>query len=191
MIFLSVDLQREFTEKSGKFTIFGEYRDFITSVFVPYLSLKEEKVLQIISDYRLPRLNGSCSYCIPGTDGYGSILHPKIVKSTWVKASRNPVWIRRNSLPLQLPQAHPDLFSDWLENECPLDKTVVLLGVALECCVFTTIQELYFRGYKIYVLSEAVECTDGTQDSKHFFFDKILPLWGEVVHWEDLLKKFV
>jgi len=52
---ISVDLQKEFSAKSGKHYRSHSNVDFIKNILVPFLRENNIKIAEIVSDYRQPR----------------------------------------------------------------------------------------------------------------------------------------
>jgi len=56
----------------------------------------------------------------------------------------------------------------------------------LEICVLSTLQELYFRGYRASVLFEGVDTYVGDQEQKRTLFATLFPFWGQALDWQAL-----
>jgi len=192
MKFVAIDLQNDFISKGGIWYQNYPCVDFIKNDLIPYFSKTNHELSQIISDYELPRMNGSCSYCIPNTWGYNSIVPKQIIKGeTWIKATRSPNWVRnKNGLH---PIIRPDLFTKWLVDNIgdPNSKEpVILMGVSLDCCVLCVAQEMYFRGYNINFLYEGVDFSFQKSIIKDNFIHEFVSVWGKVVYWQEI-KEFI
>lgn len=194
MKFISVDYQGDFAEKSGRWYKPRPTEKFISDELIPFLRSKEIRISEIVSDYRLPRPSETLEYCVPGTQGFESLL-PKDIKSEniWIKCMNSPVWVRDNGgVPNSqpgIPLSNPALFSEWLTKQIgspSAAEEIVLFGLTLDCCVLCLAQELYFRGYKAHILYEAVDTYEGTKEQKDNMFDTPLPLWAKKITWQEV-----
>lgn len=159
--FICVDYQYDFVHPNGLNFCKGLSVNFINDELIPYLYNNRIKVSEIISDYRLPRGKSTNESCVPGTNGFNSLLPNKIRKGKqWIKCMHNPIWVRENigiiNTKLGEIYQNPNAFSDWL-NENINSKNVVLFGETAECCLLQVASELYFRGYNVYILYEATD----------------------------------
>lgn len=194
--FISVDLQRDFTDPGGKGYRPRPSVDFITSILVPFFQRNNTKTAEIISDYRQPRPGDDGDMCWPGTTGYESILPVSIKKQPiWIKCMNSPIWVRDN---IGDPGKQPGIpYQDGIAFQNWLDKTigpmnsgveVVLLGLTSDCCVLSTAQELSWRGYQVYLLKEAVDNYSGDQSEKEQVLNNPpLTNWAQVVSWNDIV----
>jgi nicotinamidase-related amidase len=189
---LSVDLQNAFAAPGG-----GLYRPrpcvpFICDTLIPFVREHGQIITEIVSDYR--SADPGASSCVPGRWDYDSLI-PADVKdpNVWVKAMPSPSWVREGGGQADkepgVPYPEPDAFSAWLETTLgppTPDQTVVLIGLMLEICVLSTLQELKYRGYRVEVLSEGVDTYAGTAAQKEHLFEAFFPFWGEGVTWKGL-----
>ena len=194
--FISVDLQRDFTDQGG-----GAYKprpavDFITTTLIPYFQKNSLKTAEIISDYRLPRLGDRRALCAPGSCGYESILPDNIKKQPiWIKCMNSPIWVRDNignaTGQPGIPYQDGPKFQLWLDQMVgPMNKMleVILFGLTSDCCVLSTAQELSWRGYKILILKEAVDNASGDQKEKDMILNNPpLKNWASIISWNDII----
>ncbi len=197
--FISIDFQKEFTTKEGKWFNSGRSVEFVKNKVILFLQEHKIKISEIISDYRQPRPGDSGDGCYPGTDGYESeILVDVKNKDIWVKCMNSPLWIRDNG---GIPDSNPGLpyqdtekFSIWLKNNIgePKDvEFVVLIGLTIDCCVLCTAQELTFRGYNVKIIEEATDPAGGEEKYKKSIITKSPLLnWAEVIKWEEFIKNY-
>jgi len=85
----------------------------------------------------------------------------------------------------------PDGFSAWLHATIGTSDSrslVVVVGLMLEVCVLSTLQELSLRGYQPHVLLEGVDTVTGDQDQKQELFNALFPFWGTAINWDELLE---
>ena len=190
--FLCVDFQREFTSPSGKCFRRRPSVKFCKETFFPYLSRKKIKIAEIISDYRRPRLCNEVEICIPGTEGFKSEVPEDLRKSVWIKAMNSPVWRRKNAgktLPTTHPYVDDKNFTDWIKKNLPY-KNCILFGLTLDRCILATAMELYFRGWKVKILYEAVDTYSGRKKEKDMLVKNVPVLnWAEVIYWKNLKKE--
>jgi nicotinamidase-related amidase len=194
MHILSVDFQNEFAAEGG-----AHYRPrpcvpFITDTFLPFVRGRGSTIAEIISDYRVTEPGSGTPACVPGLWGYQSLIptavkHPRV----WVKAEPSPAWTRAGAGQAeQLPGAPypaPDAFSAWLTATIgppSPDQEIILVGLMLEICVLSTLQELYYRGYRAKVLFEGVDTYAGDVEHKRLLFATLFPFWGQAIFWHDL-----
>jgi len=197
MKIISVDFQDDFAAEGGKWYLPRPAVNFLRSSLIPSIRTTGYKIAEIISDYRLPRPNETEAYCVPGQKGYHSqipedIKHPK----RWIKAMNSPAWTRENAgIPDKEagpPYVAAEAFSDWLSHTIGPAETgleVALIGLTLDCCVLSTAQELYYRGYRAFFVVEAVDTYNGTKEEKDFLFRTPLSMWGQPIHWDNLLTR--
>lgn len=188
--FIAVDLQNEFTHPKGKYCSVGNSVKFIQSVLFPYLSNHHLKVNEVISDYRQPRHSKSGSYCIPGDFGYESIIPKELKKADiWVKSMHNPTWIRTQndqSSFLDYPKPEPQQFSDWLKRNIG-GNDVIIFGETLDVCVYALAQELYYRGYRVYILYEATDPMNERLDHKDSIaYHTGLSVYAKLIHFDEM-----
>lgn len=191
---LSVDLQNEFASEGGAHYHPRPCVPFIRNIVLPFVRERGYTIAEIISDYRATTSAPSPRVCVPGEWGYQSLI-PSDVKhpSVWVKAEPSPAWIRVGGgqaarLP-GVPYPDPGALSVWLTTTIgppTPDTTIVLMGLMLEICVFSTLQELHYRGYQTKVLFEGVDTYSGDEAHKRVFFDTLFPFWGSAIAWDDV-----
>lgn len=192
---VSIDFQNEFTAKGGVCYKPRESTLFVKEKLVPLLRKSEIKIAEIISDYRQPRPGdrGDCNH--PGTWGYESEI-PKDMRFTdqWIKCMNSPIWTRKNigeeSKKPGLPYQDPTSFQKWLLKTIGSPSKagkIILIGLTLDCCVLSTAQELNWRAYDVYVLSEAVDTYSGSKKEKKYLL-KNPPLtnWAEPISFREL-----
>lgn len=198
MKIISVDFQKEFSAEGGQCYVERPCIPFIKDVLVPYLRERGLKIAEIISDYRLPRQGSSFQACIPGTSGFESEI-PADVKyeDVWVKALSSPGWVRehggRADREPGLPFPDPQAFSRWLERNVGLpaeDSEIILIGLTIDCCVLSVLEELRYRGYQPGVLREGVDTYSGDPQEKEFLMKKVVPYWGRAVGWEEVRERY-
>ncbi len=195
--FISVDLQKDFTDSNGKAYKPRPCVDFIKNTLVPYFKKNDLRTAEIISDYRQPRPGDRGDCCWPGTSGYESII-PNVIKlgQVWIKCMNSPIWIRENigdaSKQPGIPYQDGPKFQLWLDQEVgPMNKMieVVLFGLTADCCILSTAQELNWRGYKVLILKEAVDNASGDKNEKDMILNNPpLKNWASVISWDDLIK---
>ncbi len=197
--FLCVDFQKDFSSEGGiKYNNKQERiktKQFILNTLIPLFRLYKIKISEIISDDRLPRACENIAYCVPGTWGYESEI-PSDVKlpNAWVKAMYSPEWIRDNigiaEKPTSEPYQDPHAFSTWLNNTIgnPKDSgQIILFGLTVDCCVLYTALQLHFRGYKVRILSEAVDTADSLLETKQTVLNSpIIRKLAQPISWEEL-----
>ncbi len=195
---ISVDLQRDFTTEGGPCYRLRPCVVFIET-FVSHCRKHGIQIVEIISDYRPPRPGAPFAHCVPGTPGYKSLLpahvkHPQV----WVKSMHSPVWVRNNGgLAGKKPGApYPDPagFTDWLAavvGPPRENKPVLLIGLTLDCCVLCTAQELFFRGYRVEFLVEAVDTYSGSRQEKLSLLKVPLANWGRPVYWQEIRERMM
>jgi nicotinamidase-related amidase len=198
MKIISVDFQREFSAEGGRCYLPRPCIPFIKDVFVPFVREHGLKIAEIISDYRLPRQGSSFLACVPGTGGYESEI-PSDVKyeNVWIKALSSPGWIREHGgdpgKEPGLPYPDPQAFSEWLAQTVgsPTDGSeIILIGLTIDCCVLSALEELRYRGYQASVLYEGVDTYSGEAEEKDFLMKKVVPYWGKAVGWEEIKTRY-
>ena len=190
-----VDFQNEFTDPKGRYYVQGTSVEFIKSTLIPYLKVKSILISEIISDYRQPRHSKSDSYCIPGEFGYLSNIPNEVKKpNSWIKSMHNPTWIRSNnhneSKNPHFPHPDPQAFTQWLNDHVGIatkDLRVVIFGETLDVCVYALAQELYHRGYNVYILYEATDPMFERHLYKHdIAYHSGLSVYATIIHFDDL-----
>lgn len=194
MKIISVDFQREFSAEGGLCYRPRPCVPFIKEVLFPFVRARGLGVAEIISDYRLPRQGGGFEACVPGTRGYESEV-PADIKDARVrvKAFSSPVWVREHGGD---PDREPGLpypdhrgFGEWLTATvgAPGDgPEPILIGLTVDGCVLSALQELRYIGYRARVLAEAVDTYSGDAAEKRFLLEKVIPYWGQPVTWGEL-----
>lgn len=190
---VSVDLQNDFCTEGGVLYRPRSCVPFITEMLLPFVRERGYIFAEIVSDYRTTEPRTRPSTCVPGQWGYQSLIpadvnHP----SVWVKAAPSPAWTRagagqENQLPGQSYPA-PDAFSAWLKTVIgapSVDQEIVLVGVMLEICVLSTLQELKYRGYQVKVLFEGVDTHSGSVEQKQSLFGAFFPFRGQAFSWAE------
>lgn len=193
--FLAVDLQNDFATFGGKFYTPKPCTRFLLDTFFPFLTEKEIKVNEIVSDYRQPRPGDRGDCCHPGEWGYESVVPSYLRKSLWVKSMNSPVWIRENigdsSKAPGLPYPDSQKFYDWVLKNIGRqgEVTPVVFGLTIDCCALSTVQELSWRGYYPLVLREGVDHATGKIPDRDRLLESPVSNWADVVGWEDLKRK--
>ncbi len=105
----------------------------------------------------------------------------------------SPIWVRENggvaATPPGEPYQDPMGFTNWLVTVVGLPQEnhiIVLIGLTLDCCVLCTAQELFFRGYQVRFLVEAVDSYNGSSEEKQSLFNTPLANWGKAVSWQNI-----
>ena len=191
---LSVDLQNDFSAEGGPLYRPRPCVPFITDTLVPFVRKQGDTIAEIISDYRQTGGGTDTSTCVPGTWGYQSLIPTDVKRpSVWVKAEPSPSWVRAGAGQAEqtpgAPYPHPDAFSAWLTTTIgppAPDQEIILVGLMLEICVLSTLQELHHRGYHVKVLFEGVDTYSGSTEQKQILFDALFPFWGEAIYWHQM-----
>lgn len=195
--FIAVDLQNDFAIDGGLGYESRPSVDFVLDMLIPAFRSQGIKTSEIVSDYRPPRPGGRGDLCHPGEWGYESIIPEDIKKQpVWVKCMNSPIWVRDG---IGDPKANPsnpyqdgEQFQKWLDGTVgPMNSgiEVVLFGLTVDCCVLSTAQELNWRGYKVYILKEAVDTYSGDAKEKEWIINNPPLLnWAKVISWEDVIK---
>lgn len=189
MKILSIDFQHDFSAETG-----SEFKPrpcitFLKQFLFPYIHSKDILVAEIISDYRLPRLEDDYECCVPGSRGFESEVPFNIkVTPAWVKCMNSPEWTRDNAGdPKKVPgppRPDPNAFTEWLNQTIgPPPSAVLLIGLTLDCCVLATAISLAHRGYKVHYLAEGVDTYSGRSEEKQNLFEGAALNWGKVVNW--------
>jgi len=193
--FISIDLQRDFTDDKGIAYRNRPSVDFIKNELNSFFIKNNAKINEIISDYRAPRLGDRGDLCYPGEWGYESmIINEAKNADVYIKCMNSPIWTRKNigqpnSKP-GIPYQDPERFNEWLEKTIGKPQegiNVVLFGLTVDCCVLCTAQELNFRGYKVYVLEEATDTYSGSLEEKEMVLgNPPFTNWAEKISWEEI-----
>jgi hypothetical protein len=191
---MCVDLQNDFSSKSGTQYISRPSVDFILNELCPFLEGLSLQVSEVISDYRQPRPGDERDCCHPGEWGYRSVLPDGIRKGRrWIKSMNSPVWVRKGIGDPEVapgePYPDPKGFGEWLKEQIG-DRDdagiVVLFGLTADCCVLAAVQELRWRGYDVRVLVEATDVRSGDQIEKEDFLSSPpFTFWGSRIGWEE------
>lgn len=194
VVFLSIDLQNDFATAGGAHYSRRPCVQFIRDTVFPFVRERGCTIVEIISDYRASEPGKDTSVCVPGMWGYESLI-PDDIKhpSTWVKSEPSPMWIREgagkaNDLP-GIPYPSPNGFGKWLSETIgppASGQDIVLIGLVLEICVLSTLQELHHRGYRAKVLFEGVDTYSGNLEQKKVLFETLFPFWGTPIYWDEL-----
>lgn len=196
---ICVDLQRDFTAVGGACYHFRPCVHFIRETLVPHCRKHGIQLAEIVSDYRQPRPGDPFAHCVPGNPGYESEL-PADVKcpQVWVKCMHSPVWVRENgglaAKSPGTPYPDPKGFTNWLAavvGPPEENNTIVLIGLTLDCCVLCTAQELFFRGYRVAFLVEAVDTYNGSLEEKQSLIKGPLANWGRSVSWQEIKERTI
>lgn len=198
LCFLSVDYQYDFAGENGVAKVEGDSPHFIASELVPFLRNHGIGVHEIVSDYRLPRGKSRNESCVPGTTGYRSLLPDDLrIGDAYIKCMHNPTWVRKN---IGVPNAElgkeyqdPELFNQWIEHHFP-DKSnpIVIFGETMECCLLSVAQELYFRGYNVFILYEATDPMKERQALKDIIAtNSTLSIYAKTIHFSELVKEYM
>jgi nicotinamidase-related amidase len=192
---ISIDFQKEFVSPEGRWANPGRSIPFIKRTLIPFCREYQQRVYEIISDYRQPRPGDSGDGCYPGTPGYESEI-PQDIKSEdiWVKCMNSPIWTRENigeaNAEPGLPYQDPDQFTGWITRTVgqPDDVDfVTLIGLTADWCVLCTAQELSWRGYTVKILDEGTDVVNGDKKYKRQLFTKSPLLnWASVISWREL-----
>jgi len=197
---ISVDFQKEFSAKGGKHYKPRPCVDFIKNTLIPFLRKNNVVIAEIISDYREPRPGDLDDSTRPGEEGYISEIPDDVkLKNVWIKSMNSPIWTRENiGMPNKkpgIPYQNPKAFTDWLNYSVgkPEDvDEIVLIGLTLDCCVFSVAQELCWRGYKVKILKEAVDTYSGKSEEKEMILNNPPLLnWAKAISWNELKQKTI
>jgi nicotinamidase-related amidase len=194
MHIISIDLQKDFTAAWGACYQPRPCVEFIRKSIVPHCRKHGIHIAEIVSDYRQPRPGVPSIHCEPGNPGYESVLPADVKHSqVWIKCMHSPLWVRENggladNSPGK-PYQDPAGFTDWLTAVVgsPEENIEIhLIGLTLDCCVLCTAQELFFRGYQVKFLVEALDTYNGSHAEKHSLFATPLANWGRSVSWQEI-----
>lgn len=194
MKIISVDFQKEFSSAGGRCYVERPCIPFIKDVLVPFVRERGLKIAEIISDYRLPRQGSSFQACIPGTEGFESEIPADVKREdVWVKALSSPAWAREHGGRADKepgpPFPDPHGFSQWLARMVGLpseNPEIILIGLTIDCCVLSALEELRYRGYQPSVLHEGVDTYSGDAQEKEFLMKKVVTYWGRAVTWDEI-----
>ena len=192
---ISVDFQKEFSNKIGKHYRPRPSVKFIKEILVPFLRQNKIKIAEIISDYRQPRPRDIDDSCYPGTEQYQSEIPEDIkLKPIWIKCMNSPIWTRKNigkqNKKAGIPYQNPKLFIKWLHKIIGKPKEVdlvIMIGLTLDCCIFSTAQELNWQGYNIAILKEGTDTYSGDKKEKEIILNNYpLSNWAKPINWKEL-----
>jgi nicotinamidase-related amidase len=195
---ISVDFQKEFSAKGGKHYRPRPCIDFIKDTLIPFLRKNNVKIAEIVSDYRKPRPGDLDDSTRPGEEGYISEIPDDVkLKNVWIKSMNSPIWTRENignpNKEPGVPYQDPRAFTDWLNSNIGKPEEVdeiILIGLTLDCCVFSTAQELCWHGYKVRILKEAVGTYSGNPEEKEMILNNPpLSNWAKAISWNELREK--
>jgi len=195
--FIAVDLQYDFTREGGFGYVERSSVDFVKKNLIPFLKEKNIEIAEIISDYRQPRPGDAGDCCHPGEWGYKSEISNDIKnENIWIKSMNSPIWVRENigdsSKEAGLPYQDPKAFNEWLDlvvGKSGEVDMIVLFGLTIDCCVFSTAQELSWRGYKVKILTEGVDTYSGDLKEKEYILNNApLDNWAKPISWKELRK---
>lgn len=187
-----VDLQNDFASEGGRY--YTEYPavQFLTTRLFPYLEENELRINEVISDYRQPRPGDRGDCCHPGAWGYQSLLPDQLRKSQWVKCMNSPLWVRESigdsTQAPGLPYQDVAGFQKWLKVNLgdPSGVTPVVMGLTLDCCVLSMVQELSWHGYAPLILSEGVDHASGDPADKEQVLRTPIVNWAKPIKWGEL-----
>ncbi len=194
MHIISVDFQKDFTAVWGACYQLRPCVEFVQKNIIPHCRKQGVRIAEIVSDYRQPRPGDLFAHCEPGNPGFESdlpadIKHPQ----PWIKGMHSPLWVRDNGGLAEKtpgkPYQDPAGFTNWLTavvGDPGEDNDLLLMGLTLDCCVLCTAQELFFRGYRVNFLIEALDTYSGSQEEKHSLFATPLANWGRPVSWDEV-----
>lgn len=193
---LSVDLQHEFASPQGRLFRRRACVPFLLDTVFPTAQARHWPIHQILADYRDPRRPADTWHCAPGTWAGASLVPVDAGTSApWYKATPSPAWTRDGAgqADTQPGPSRPDPngFSAWLHATIGTSDSrplVVVVGLMLEVCVLSTLQELSPRGYQPHVLLEGVDTVTGDQHQKQELCNALFPFWGTAIHWDELLE---
>lgn len=191
---LCVDLQNEFASPGGRLHRPRPCIPFLMDVVFPTARLRGWSVHEIRADYRDPAKTQEEWTFAPGSWA-GTSLIPSDLLSTqpWFKATTSPAWIRHGGGEQDTPPGQarpaPEAFTRWLRAAVGpprQEAAIVVVGLMLEVCVLSTIQELTYRAYRPHVLLEGVDTFAGTSQQKEHLADGLFPFWATPLTWEKL-----
>lgn len=191
---LSVDLQHEFALPGGRLFRPRSCVAFLTDVVFPAAKTRRWPLYEIVSDYRDPARTSDEWSCAPGSWAARSLVPQDLLAGRpWVKAAPSPGWTRPGDVSDEPGQARPDpaAFTDWLMRTVgppDPDRMIVVVGLMLEVCVLSTLQELHYRGYRPKILFEGVDTYSGDLGQKQALFDALFPFWGTPLLWKELVR---
>lgn len=193
---LSVDLQHEFASPQGRLYRRRDCVPFLLETVFPTAMARQWPIHQILADYRDPSRPASTWHCAPGTWAGTSLLPVAAGASRpWYKAAPSPAWTRDGAGRVDAApgpaQPDPDGFSRWLHaaiGPAGSGSLIVVVGLILEVCVLSTLQELSLRGYRAHVLLDGVDTFTGDVLQKQALCDALFPFWGIAINWDDLLE---
>lgn len=192
---IAIDIQNDFATPNGKHYTHKPSVDFLKKEIFPYLKSKNINILEIVSDYRLPRPGDEDNSCNPGTWGYESVVPREVVSAQWIKCMNSPLWTRENigdaNKKAGLPYQDIEKFGKWLDANLGDRNEIipVLIGLTIDCCVLSTAQELNWRGYYPIIVREAVDHYSGDQQKKNQVLETPVSNWAKVISWNEIKNK--
>lgn len=190
--FICVDFQNDFADENGKNFNKGQSVKFIRQTLFPFLQNNGIRVAEIISDYRLPRGKSKNESCVPGTDGYLSLLPTDLRKgNAWIKCMHNPLWVRKNigiaNCELGEIYQDPKGFDEWVKSHV-VNKKVILFGETADCCLLQVAVELYFRKYDVFVIYEATDPMNERLSYKEdILYRSSLAIYAKTIRFSEFL----
>jgi nicotinamidase-related amidase len=196
---ISIDFQKDFTNREGLWFVKGQSPDFVKNTLFPLFRHHNIKLSEIISDYRIPRNGKDGAGCIPGHVGFESEVPIDLKKgSSWVKCMHSPIWTRENAGIADAtpgkPYQDPLAFDEWLHNqigEPTSDLWVILIGETLEVCVSSVAQELNSRGYCVKILKEGSDpMNERLKDKEWLVTQSSILLYASIISFEAVRKEW-
>ena len=193
--FIAVDIQNEFATEGGLHYTPKPSVRFLNENIFPVFESRGIKINNIVSDYRQPRPGDRGKGCVPETWGYETLVPKDLIKFTWIKCMNSPIWVRENigdpNKEPGLPYQDPKKFQEWLDKNIgkPDEVIPVLMGLTIDCCVLSTLQELNWHGYYPLILKEAVDHATGKIEDRDKVLETPASNWGKVISWEELSKQ--
>jgi len=192
-VFIAVDIQNEFASEGGRYYTPKKSVKFLKHTLFPFFEKNNMRISEIISDYRSPRPGGRESCCRPGEWGYESLIPSGLKKNpVWIKCMHSPVWIRKKAEYKKgkpgMPAQNPQKFTEWLLKTAggPDSVIPVVIGLTIDCCVLSTVQELSWRGYNPVVLKEGVDADTGKTADRDRVLGLVIKNWAKVMSWGEL-----
>jgi len=108
----------------------------------------------------------------------------------------SPIWIRKNiglsNKNPGVPYQNPKKFTKWLNKNVGKPTEVdfiILIGLTIDYCIFSTAQELNWRGYNVQILYEATDAVGNEEYKNQIVKKSPLLNWAEIIHWKELKKQ--
>ena len=127
--------------------------------------------------------------------GFESEIPEDVVhKPMWIKSLSSPVWIGKNRGNKDKKPGYPypdeKRFSKWLARiagKPSKDTKVILCGLTLDRCILSSAQEIDFRGYDVYILSEGTDMFSGNPEEKEYMLNNVpIKNWANPLSWSEL-----